>query len=160
MIPPASVLCDRGTAMKGALTAEQVGIAVRVILAALPQTQAIYLYGSAASGALDTTGAHSDVDIAVILPHGQAKAVGSLAMSETRFQLEEVLERPVDLVNARTVPIVLQKEIIGGGSCVFALDSSLVEEYEMLVLSLYGKLNEERRGILEDFFATGSAYPV
>ncbi len=30
----------------------------------------------------------------------------------------------------------------------------------MLVLSLYGKLNEERRAILEDFYASGKAYQV
>jgi predicted nucleotidyltransferase len=111
------------------------------------------------SGALDTAG-HSDIDLAVLLPHAEAKQAGSLSLSEARFQLEEALGRQIDLVNARVSPIVLQKEIIGGGTCLFADDSSKVEAYEILVLSLYGKLNEERRGILEEFYASGKAYPV
>jgi hypothetical protein len=86
--------------------------------------------------------------------------VGSLALTEVRFELEEALGRSVDLVNARVVPIVLQKEIVVRGIRVFARDRSGIETYEMLVLSLYGKLNEERREILEEFYATGRAYPV
>jgi predicted nucleotidyltransferase len=146
--------------MGGSLSAAQIQTSVRLLCAAFPMAEAIYVFGSAASGQLDTTGTHSDVDISVLLPHQEAKAAGSLALSEARFRLEEALGRTVDLLNARTAPIVLQKEIIGGGICVFAADSSRIEEYEMLVLSLYGKLNEERRGILEEFFASGRAYPV
>jgi predicted nucleotidyltransferase len=107
----------------------------------------------------DHTG-HSDIDLAVLLPHAEAKQAGSLSLSEARFQLEEALGRQIDLVNARVSPIVLQKEIIGGGTCLFADDSSRVEAYEMLVLSLYGRLNEERRGILEEFYASGKAFRV
>ena len=85
---------------------------------------------------------------------------GSLAMSEVRFELEEALGRTIDLVNVRAAPIVLQKEIVAGGTCLFTADSYQVEVYEMLVLSQYGKLNEERRGILEEFYASGKAYRV
>jgi predicted nucleotidyltransferase len=146
--------------MGGSLSAAQIQTSVRILRAAFPMAEAIYVFGSAASGQLDTTGDRSDVDIAVLLPHQQAKAAGSLTLSEARFRLQEALGRTVDLLNARAAPIVLQKEIIGRGTCVFAADSSRIEEYEMLVLSLYGKLNEERRGILEQFYASGRAYPV
>jgi len=146
--------------MGKALSTAQVQTAVRVLRAAFPETEGIYIFGSAASGELDATGGHSDIDIAMLLPHEQAKAAGSLALSEVRFQLEEALGRTIDLVNVRTVSIVLQKEIIGNGTCVFAKDPVRIQLYEMLVLSLYGKLNEERRGILEEFYASGKAYPV
>jgi predicted nucleotidyltransferase len=141
------------------LSAAQIDTSVRILRAAFPRVEAIYLYGSASSGALDTAG-HSDIDLAVLLPHAEAKQAGSLSLSEARFELEEALGRQIDLVNARVSPIVLQKEIIGGGTCLFADDSSRVEAYEMLVLSLYGKLNEERRGILEEFYASGKAFRV
>lgn len=129
----------------------------RLIRAAYPNVQGIYLYGSAAAGML---GPDSDVDIAVLLPHEEAKAAGCLALSETRFALEEHLGRPVDLVNARQASIVLQKEIISTGACVFTAAQSLVDEYEMIVLSLYGKLNDERREILAEFRRTWRAYRV
>ena len=84
----------------------------------------------------------------------------SRALGDPRFALEEHLGRPVDLVNARQASIVLQKEIISTGACVFTAEQSLVDEYEMIVLSLYGKLNDERREILAEFRRTWRAYRV
>jgi hypothetical protein len=75
-----------------------------------------------------------------------------------RFRLEEILRRTVDLVNARAAAVVLQKEIIATGIPIYTADPAGLERYEMIVLSLYGKLNEERRGILEEFASTGRAY--
>ena len=143
--------------MGESLDPDQIAELIRTLLAAYPEVQGIYLYGSAAEGGL---GADSDVDIAVLLPHRRANAAGSLAMSEARFELEHMLGRPVDLVNARTSPAVLQKEIVATGACVFARDPVSIDEYEMRVLSAYGKLNEERKEILDAFLETGRAYPV
>jgi hypothetical protein len=61
-------------------------------------------------------------------------------------------------VNARAASVVLQKEIMATGTPLYAADPARLQHYEMIVLSLYGKLNEERRGILEDFASTGRAY--
>ncbi|HKJ85157.1 MAG TPA: nucleotidyltransferase domain-containing protein, partial [Spirochaetia bacterium] len=116
------------------------------IRADLPQIQAIYLYGSTASGQEHE---RSDVDLGVLLPHLEARKIGSLVLSDTRFALEELTGREVDLVNLRHAPIVLQKEVIAGGIRIYTQDGSAVDEYEMLVLSFYGKLNEERAGILD-----------
>jgi predicted nucleotidyltransferase len=143
--------------MGESLDRELIDTITQTLRAAYPEVDGIYLYGSAAQGALSR---HSDVDIAVVLPHEAAKGAGPLALSKARFQLEQALGRPVDLLNARIGPIVLQKEVVATGACVFARDHRRIEEYEMLVLSLYGKLNEERRGILDEFQATGRAYPV
>ncbi len=94
------------------------------------------------------------------LPHRRARALGSLALAEVRFELEEALGRPADLVNARLGPIVLQKEVVATGIRVFAGDLVEIDGYEMMVLSLYGKLKEERREILNEFHRTRRAYPV
>ena len=145
--------------MSGTVSSLQIDCAVRILRAAFPRTVAIYLYGSAVTRELDAAG-RSDIELAVLLPHSEAKKAGSLAMSEVRFQLKEALGRKIGLVNVRAVPIVLQKEIVVGGTCLFAADSYLVEVYEMLVLSQYEKLNEERRRILEEFYASGKAYRV
>lgn len=126
------------------------------ILRHLPMTQAVYHFGSSAVG---EEHCGSDVDLAVLLPHVQAKALGSLAQSDCHLELENTLHRPVDLINLRTVSTVLQKEIISGNR-IFCGDETAVDEFEMLVISGYQKLNEERAAILEDFFATGRAYNV
>lgn len=128
---------------------------VRSVVSTYPEAEAVYLYGSAAR---DESNRKSDVDLAIVLPGASAKAAGSLALSELRFRLEDLLRRPVDLVNARAAPIVLQKEIVATGIPLYAADSTGLQRYEMIVLSLYGKLNEERRDILEDFASTGRAY--
>lgn len=124
---------------------------------ALPGVQAIYLYGSFTGNA---THESSDVDLGILLPHELAGKVGSLAYSDLRSTLEKELHRDVDLVNLRLVPVVLQKEVVATGDLLYRQDETVTAAYEMLVLSLYGKLNEERAGILEQFARTKRAYRV
>ncbi len=131
--------------------------AIERIRADFPDTQAIYIYGSVPH---HEETASSDVDVGVLFPHSKARDRGTLVFSDTRVELESIFGREVDLVNLRRVPIVLQKEVIATGVRVFTGDSRAVEEYEMLVLSLYGKLNEERREILEELARTKRAYQV
>ena len=80
-------------------------------------------------------------------------------MSRCRFDLQEALSREVDLLNARQVSTVFQKEIIGGAR-IYCADRYAADEFEMLVISYYQKLNEERREILAAFYRTGRAYAV
>jgi hypothetical protein len=61
---------------------------------------------------------------------------------------------------SRIIQTVFQKEIIAAGRLIRCADRFAVDEFEMLVISLYQKLNEERREILESFFRTGRAYAV
>lgn len=75
------------------------------ILSYYPETQAIYLYGSWGTG---FEWPDSDVDIALLLPYSQAKSVGSLALSPLQYNLESLLNKPVDLINLREVSTVLQ----------------------------------------------------
>ena len=97
----------------------------------------------------------SDVDIAVLFAPQQAKAAGSLALSDLRFELEAALKKEVDLINLRRVPTVLQKEVIAADRRIYQADEYAADEFEMLTLSYYQKLNEERAEIIEDALATG-----
>ena len=130
---------------------------VCTVVAHYPDTQAIYLFGSYGT---DDEWPRSDVDIALLLPPAQAKQAGSLMMSQLRFALESLLKREVDLINLRQVSTVLQKEIIFAERRVFCADSDAADEFEMLTLSFYQKLNQERQGILEEFHGTRRAYPI
>jgi predicted nucleotidyltransferase len=131
-------------------------IIIETILFYYPMVQGIYLFGSFGAG---EERPDSDLDIALLLPPDLAKSEKNLLLSECRFALEEALHREVDLLNARQVSTVMQKEIISG-RLIYSPDPQAVDEFEMLVLSYYQKLNEERKEILESFLKTRRAYAV
>jgi predicted nucleotidyltransferase len=130
---------------------------IREIVEHYPDTQGIYLFGS--YGTVDER-ADSDVDIALLLPPIRARIEQDLQVSRCRASLVNLLRKEVDLINARRVSTVFQKEIIAQGMLIYCADQYAVEEFEMIVLSLYQTLNEERRGILGSFAADGRAYAV
>jgi predicted nucleotidyltransferase len=122
-------------------------IIVRHILTHYPSVQGIYLFGS--YGTADQR-PDSDVDIALLLPPDEAEQAGHLALSDLRMQLSATLDRDVDLLNARLVSTVFQMAIIFG-RLIYCADRYAVDEFEMLTLSYYQKLNEERAEIVEEF---------
>ena len=119
--------------------------------------QGIYLLGSYGT---EDEWPDSDIDIALLMLPEQAKQEKNLILSPCRFELEKALYREVDILNARQVSTVFQKEIVGRGRIIHGADRYAVDEFEMLVISYYQKLNEERRGILESFHRTGRAYAI
>ncbi len=120
-----------------------------------PTVQGIYLFGSFATGSASSD---SDVDIALLLPHLLAKQSGSLALTKLHMTLEQQLSRPVDLINLRQVSTVLQMQVVENGRLLDTADPYAIAEFEMLTLSFYQKLNEERKELLQDFWKTGRAY--
>jgi uncharacterized protein len=130
---------------------------IRLIRKHYPNIQAIYGFGSAATGR-ERPG--SDVDIAVLLPPAEAKKIGSPLISDLRFNLETLLGKEVDLINLRRVPTVLQKEVIAADSRIYEGDRFAAEEFEMLTLSYYQNLNEERAEILAEALAGGRFHQV
>lgn len=120
---------------------------IEIILKYYPNCQAIYLFGSFVFGHENK---NSDVDIAILLPHLEAKKIKSFIMSDLYDNLVNFLERNVDLINLRMVSTVLQNQITDKGICIFCADKYAKNEFEMLTLSFYQKLNEERKEILED----------
>lgn len=65
-----------------------------------------------------------------------------------------------DLINLRTAPVILRKEIIAAERRVYCADIYAADEFEMLTLSLYQKLTAERREIVEGGLKTGRFYDV
>jgi predicted nucleotidyltransferase len=119
--------------------------------------QAIYLFGSCMT---EDEWPGSDVDLALLLPPAEAKQVRHLAMSDCAVALARVLEKEVDLLNARMVSTVFRKEIVTKGRLLYCADRYAVDEFEMLTLSFYQKLNEERAGIIESALADGRFYHI
>ena len=130
---------------------------VRIILEHYPSAQAIYLFGS--YGTADEW-PDSDVDIAVLLPPERGRRQPHLMLTPCHYALADALGKSVDLLNAREVSTVFQKEIVQSGRRLYSKDENAVAEFEMLTLSHYQKLNEERKAILDSFQETGRAYAV
>lgn len=140
---------------KGSLYSKKMDALIQTVLKRYPQTQAVYLFGS-----YDTEDEwpKSDADIALLLPVKKAKNTGSLLMSDLQFEIEALLKKEVDLINLRLVSTVFQKEIIAANRRIFCADNNDADIFEMLVLSNYQKLNEERSGIIGDALKTGRFY--
>jgi uncharacterized protein len=115
--------------------------------------EAVYLFGSFADC---TQTESSDVDIALLFSMLPDK-VRALAGSDLQLELSKALKRSVDLVDLRTVSTVFQNEIIVSGERFLTLEEASADEFEMMTLSFYQKLNEERKEILEEFKTSGVA---
>jgi len=98
------------------------------------------------------------VDIALLLPPGHAKAIRVLAMSPLCCKLGSLLEKPVDLINLREVSTVFQKEIIAADRRIHTGNAYAADEFEMLVLSFFQKLSQERAEILAEGLRSGRFY--
>ena len=131
---------------------ERVFSAVRDgVLAALPEALAIYVYGSVARGDELAT---SDVDAAVLLPHGK-RIDDPLALTAA---IAERVKREVDVVDLEDAGDVLRGEVLRDGVVVFARDTNFLLSWETTALSRYVRHREETRELLEEFSRTGIGY--
>ena len=123
-------------------------VIVRTILEHNPTTQAVYLFGTygTADGWPD-----SDVAIAILLPPDEARRQTHVMLTPCHYALADALGKPVDLLNARDVSTVFQNEIIESGRRNYCADENAAAEFEMIPLSYYQRLNEQRREILKFF---------
>ena len=110
----------------------QLDAITKTVLKFYPNVQGVYLFGSYMTA---DEWPDSDVDIALLLPPEEAKKERNFAMSECSLSLARSLNKEVDLLNARTVSTVFQKEIISKGRLLYCADRYAVDEFEMLTLS-------------------------
>jgi predicted nucleotidyltransferase len=118
-----------------------------IILKYHPNCQAIYLFGSYASGLQKE---NSDIDLAILLAPNEAKKIANFVMSDLQNELEKTLNKDVDLLNLRNVSTVFQFQIISKGKLIFCSNNFAKDEFEMLTISFYQKLNEERKEIIKN----------
>lgn len=117
----------------------------------IPDLIALYRFGSQAKG---TARPSSDVDLAVLA----RDPITNMSRFELAQELAVHLHRDVDLVDLRTASTVMRMQVISTGECIFSASDRLRGEFEDLVYSIYARLNEERREILNDVRARGSIY--
>ena len=134
------------------MKAKQQERVIEIIFRAFPDVQAVYLFGS--FGTADEAVA-SDVDIAVLLPADHAESVKPMAIFDVRCALEKTLCRDVDLVNLREANTVFRHEVVKAVRRIYCADPYAADVFEMLTMSFYQKLNEERKDILDEIAASG-----
>ena len=113
----------------------------------LPDLLGIYAFGSRILG---TAGAHSDLDLAVLV----AGHADPLSLFELAGDLADVAGCPVDLLDLRAASTVMQYQVITTGQRWWTLDSQAAL-WEAAVLSDKTELDEARRPLLEDIAREG-----
>ena len=113
---------------------------VDVVRRAVPDVDAIYLFGSVARG---RTRPGSDVDVALLLPQGRKLSPAELLA--TMAELEAATHRTPDLsVLDIRAQVVHAKEVVTTGVCLFAKSEERIRSFEMQVLSEYARFLEDR----------------
>jgi uncharacterized protein len=128
-----------------------------IILSYYPGIQGIYFFGSYGTKEIHS---ESDIDIALLLPYQTSKNELLQTSTDCVQFLKEKFGRSIDLVNIRETSTVFQNEIINSSHERISFDADAIAEFEMKTLSEYQKLNDERKEILENFFATKRAYNI
>jgi predicted nucleotidyltransferase len=111
----------------------------------------IILFGSSVKGA-----ARSDSDIDLAFLNDQSLSEYDIFMIAQG--LADLLKQPVDLVDLNKVSTVFQAQVVGTGQIIYCTDEVRRMYFEMKVLKMYAKLNEERKPILDRIMESGSIY--
>jgi len=119
----------------------------------IPDTLAVYVFGSAASGNMN---AESDIDVAILRRPGTDLDVESVFQLKT--DLAVLFKRDIDLVDMLTADDVTRAQVITSGELVMCTDTTYCAAFETSALAKYADLNEARREILEDIKRRGSIY--
>ncbi len=105
------------------------------------EPRVVYVFGSHGTG---RERPDSDLDLAIL----SDKALDPVQLFEISNRLADELGKEVDLVDLTCASAVMRKEVLRTGERLIVLDPRGACEFEMLALSDYARLNEERAAIL------------
>lgn len=123
---------------------------LQYLRAQLTDLQAIYLFGSEATG---QAGPDSDVDLAVLLPTSLPAVRRWLLMEH----LAEQLGRDVDLVDLRSASTVMRHQVLAQGQRLWSAGRD-ADVFELSAFSEYWDLAIQRRELLADIERRGSIH--
>jgi len=124
---------------------------ISIVKKAVPGLIALYRFGSQAAREARQ---ESDVDLAILA----AEPCAPQRLLELREDLAALLHRDVDLVDLRAASTVLRMQVLAHGECLDSEHDLAREQFEDMAYASYARLNEERRGILDDIRARGAVY--
>lgn len=111
----------------------------------------IIIFGSAARGRMRTA---SDIDVAY-LNHQDVSAYDLFMIAQ---ELAGIVGRDVHLIDLRRASTVLQAQIISQGKIILDLEPLKRQEFFILTLKQYARLNEERAPVLVKVKERGSIF--
>ncbi|SDN46509.1 Predicted nucleotidyltransferase [Fictibacillus solisalsi] len=111
----------------------------------------IIIFGSYAK---DSVHKESDIDIAF---HSQ-KNFTTYEIFELAQELASLIKVDVDLININAASTVFKAQIYSTGQVIYCADENVLKNLQMTALSMYAKLNEERKNILKKIDESGSIY--
>ncbi|MFT8323434.1 MAG: nucleotidyltransferase domain-containing protein [Bacillus sp. (in: firmicutes)] len=112
----------------------------------------IIVFGSYAK---NTVHDQSDMDIAF---YNKDKAITKYDIFMLAQELAAIIKKEVDLVNITEASTVFQAQIYTTGKVIYCHDNTLRMKEQMKALSMYAKLNEERKNILKKVDESGTIY--
>lgn len=115
-----------------------------ILLAALPEAWAIYVYGSLARG---DEWPNSDLDVAVLLPPGQ-QIPDKLALMG---KISRRIQRDVDLVNLRDAGLDLTREVLRDGEQLVVRRKAETLTWEAERMTDYAEFNPRRSEIIDAY---------
>lgn len=112
----------------------------------------IIVFGSFANG---KTHKESDIDLAF---YPKERLLSSYEIFMLAQELADILKMDVDLVDITQASTVFQAQIFSTGKVIYSNDETLRMNFEMRAFSMYAKLNEERKLIIENVDESGTIY--
>ena len=97
----------------------------------------------------------SDIDIAFYCEGESPSRYDTFLMAQ---ELAEELKTEVDLIDLKTASTVFQAQIYITGKVIYCNNEERRMEEQMRAFSMYAKLNEERKSILDGIYKRGTIY--
>ncbi|NOX92196.1 MAG: nucleotidyltransferase domain-containing protein [Gammaproteobacteria bacterium] len=124
---------------------------VRLVRHGLPEVISIYSFGSWGTPHVRPD---SDIDLAVLLQD----PVDNVHLWDVAQDIAREMGKDVDLVDLLSASTVMQMQVISTGKRMYCGEQVVCERFEDYVYVAYARLNEERRGILEDIKQRGTVH--
>lgn len=129
----------------------QLSAALGILRREIPDLAGVYLFGSAAAGALRPG---SDIDLALLA----GRPLPRQLVLDLQEAVANVLLRDVDLIDLAAAPTILQVQAIGEGRLIYAADPDAIGSFEVRVMRDYYDLKARRAAIEADIVERGRVY--
>lgn len=137
--------------MEGFLLDNKMQSEIKIFLKKKVSPMLVYIFGSTIRG---TANKESDIDIAYL----SDQVLDDYQIFMLAQELAGIIDRDVDLIDLKKASTVFQAQIVSTGKVIYCLDEKIRMNFEMKMLKMYSKLNEERQLIIDNVHKRGSIF--